>query len=56
MNISLFNKTHEENITLLSFRSSDGEDVVRRSVDVMFEKIHMLKFKTLETLGEVRTN
>ncbi|KAA0724764.1 Cingulin-like protein 1 [Triplophysa tibetana] len=31
--------------------SSDGEDAIRHRVDVMFEKIHMLKFSTVETLG-----
>ncbi|XP_056595230.1 cingulin-like protein 1 isoform X2 [Triplophysa dalaica] len=31
--------------------SSDGEDAIRHRVDVLFEKIHMLKFSTVETLG-----
>ncbi|XP_057185820.1 cingulin-like protein 1 isoform X2 [Triplophysa rosa] len=39
-------------LSYLKEGSSDGEDVVRPRVDVMFEKIHMLKFSTVETLRE----
>lgn len=38
---------------ILIHRSSDGDDVIRHRVDVMFEQIHMLKFRTAETLEDV---
>ncbi|XP_051547841.1 cingulin-like protein 1 isoform X2 [Myxocyprinus asiaticus] len=53
----LTNHPDEETVKLVMFNylkegSSEGEGVIRQSVEVMFEKIHMMKSRAAETLEE----